>query len=324
LLPFADKTEQTRRAWPLVTASIVAANVAVFAYMLFLSPEELAGFVRSYGVVPRELIATAEWLSAGPYWAILGSMFVHSGIVHLLGNMIFLWVFGDTLETALGHLTYLLIYLLAGIAATTAHVLTFPASGTPLVGASGAIAGLLGGYLILFPRAQVRVLLFFGPFYALGRVAALFVIFGWFVLQVFRGAGSINSALASDSGVAYVAHIAGFLVGLTATAAVRQLRHQPLGRFSGRFALSWTFRNWLLIVLLLAGLSLVSAATSGGDANRMRTFLLSAAAVVATADGSLRVLQRRSLLGEGRGLGRWVALLQVLAALGLLAAILLG
>jgi len=328
VLPFEDQPppQTEERRLPVVMLALLAINVAVFLYMLTLGPGQMGDFIQVYGAVPALILGTSASPAAAPFppiFTVLTSLFIHGGFVHLVGNMIFLWVFGDNLESALGHATFLVLYLLAGVAASLTQVLVFAASNTPTVGASGAIAGVLAGYLLLFPRAQVRVLLFFGPFLALGRVAALLVIFGWFVLQVFRGVGSLQPSPAEAGGIAYVAHVGGFLTGAAVTFAARRARHEPLGNFAGRFRWSWTFRNWLIIVIVLAGVLTLAADFGGVAGPTVRSFALSVAAAVAVVDGLLRASGRHALLGAGRGFGKAVAVIQVLLALAVLGAILL-
>ncbi len=325
MLPFEDHPQRERRRFPFVMLALLALNVVVFVYTLSLPPLVADAFVRTFGVVPADLLAgpgESPPLPLWPYVTPLTSLFIHGGLIHLLGNMVFLWVFGDNVEADLGHVTFLALYLVAGLVAALAHVLVFPASTLPAVGASGAIAGVLAAYLLLFPRAQVRVLLFFGPFLALGRAAALLVIFSWFVIQVFRGVDALRPGVAEAGGIAYAAHVGGFLAGLAFTGAVRLLRHQPLGNFAGRFRWSWTFRNWLLAVAVLGSLLALSALVGGRDGSLIQSVALAGAAGLALIDGLLRAAGHHALLGQGRGLGRLVAVLQVGVAVAVLAMVL--
>jgi membrane associated rhomboid family serine protease len=321
MLPFADRPQETERRLPIVTLSLIAINVLIYLYTLTLPPMQLDRFVRAYGAVPQAMTASpASWAMAASYLTVLSSLFLHGSVPHLLGNVVFLWVFGDNVEGALGHVTFAILYTLAGLVAGLVHILAFASSTLPTIGASGAIAGVLGAYVLLFPRAQVRVLLFFGPFFAVGRAAALLLIFGWFVLQVMRGVGMFDVGMENSGGVAYLAHVGGFLAGATLTAGIRALRHQPMGSFAGRFGLNWTFRNWLAAAIVFAVLLALAGSPGGAPARQLQAYVVVAAAVIALADGSLRAIRQHALLGEGRGVGRWVAILQLIVALAVLVA----
>jgi membrane associated rhomboid family serine protease len=195
---------------PFVNHALVAINVAVFVYQAFLeydvSPEASHAFVQKLAVTPSLLLSPAVW-SQMPIPApltMLTSMFVHAGPMHLLGNLLYLWVFGDNIEDALGHLNYLVFYLVCGMGAAVAQVMIDPGSTIPMVGASGAIAGVLGAYLVLHPQAQVLTWVFIRIMYV--PAAALLGI--WFAIQIF------SAFAGGDSGVAWYAHIGGFLVGV--------------------------------------------------------------------------------------------------------------
>jgi membrane associated rhomboid family serine protease len=210
MFPIGDD-DSGRRSVPLVTYALIALNVLVFF-------AELSGgeaFIRQWSVVPRELIANP----AGELPTVFSSMFMHAGWVHLLGNMLYLWIFGDNVEDNFGHVKFLLFYLACGIAATLAQVFVSAGSSIPNLGASGAIAGVLGAYIILFPRGQVRVLMGRGVI----PMPALVVIGLWIVLQLISGVGSISES-AETGGVAYMAHIGGFVAGLVLTFVLRNTR----------------------------------------------------------------------------------------------------
>jgi membrane associated rhomboid family serine protease len=210
MFPIGDD-DSGRRSVPLVTYALIALNVLVFF-------AELSGgeaFIRQWSVVPRELIANP----AGELPTVFTSMFMHAGWVHLLGNMLYLWIFGDNVEDNFGHVKFLLFYLACGIAATLAQVFVSSGSSIPNLGASGAIAGVLGAYIILFPRGQVRVLMGRGVI----PMPALVVIGLWIVLQLISGVGSISES-AETGGVAYMAHIGGFVAGLVLTFVLRNTR----------------------------------------------------------------------------------------------------
>ena len=203
MFPIGDD-DSARRTAPLVTYALIALNVLVF----FLELNGGEPFIEQWSVVPRRLTQNP----GGDFITIFTSMFMHGGWLHLAGNMLYLWIFGDNVEDRFGHAKFTLFYLLCGIAATVAQVAVSAGSNTPNLGASGAIAGVLGAYLILFPRGNVKVLM--------GRsvmpMPALVVIGLWIVLQFINGVGSITQS-AETGGVAYMAHIGGFVAGLVLT-----------------------------------------------------------------------------------------------------------
>jgi membrane associated rhomboid family serine protease len=177
--------------------------------------EALARFVEEHGVVPAELsaaLAAGDWVS-GPVLDVFTSMFLHAGWLHLLGNMLYLWIFGNNVEDLMGRPVYLAFYLLGGVAAVAAQVVIDPASEIPMIGASGAISATLGAYLVLYPGARIQSLVFLGFFYQLTAVPAVIVLGFWFVLQVIDGLGSLGAATGVEGGVAFFAHIGGFVMG---------------------------------------------------------------------------------------------------------------
>ena len=189
-----------RRATPIVTYALIALNVIVF----FLEMSGGEAFIQQWSFVPARFLASP----LTQFVTIFSSMFMHAGTVHLGGNMLYLWIFGDNVEDNFGAVKYLIFYLLSGIGATLLQLFFSMDSTIPNLGASGAIAGVLGAYLVMFPRGQIRVLV--------GRVLttsnALIVIGFWFVLQLFSGVGSIGAA--DTGGVAYMAHVGGFIAGV--------------------------------------------------------------------------------------------------------------
>jgi membrane associated rhomboid family serine protease len=203
VLPLRD-INPTRRV-PYVTYLFIALNLAVYVYQfLRLSPVENELFVHRHGVVPLFLLS-----GYGPSVStLLSSMFMHGGLLHLASNMWFLHIFGDNVEVMLGHFRYVLFYLCSGIAAALVHALTDPGSQLPLVGASGAISGVLGGYLLMFPRA--RVVTFFPLFFLFELPAFLFILV-WFAINLFSGFGALGTG--HGAGVAFFAHIGGFVSG---------------------------------------------------------------------------------------------------------------
>ena len=191
------------RTFPFFTIAFIVFNSVAFLFEMSLPQKTLEVFVREYGVVPAEF----SWL------AVLTSMFLHGDWLHFLGNMLYLWIFGDNVEDRLGKPLYILFYLVTGIAATMAQYAVVPGSSIPNVGASGAIAGVLGAYLVMFPKARVNVIVPGGMVMAL---PALIVLGFWMVLQVFSGVGAIATTdeTASTGGVAYMAHVGGFIAGM--------------------------------------------------------------------------------------------------------------
>lgn len=215
MIPISDEPAR-RRSFPLVNLILIVANIAAFLYELSLGPA-LDSFLVAYGVVPAA-IASGHALGPGApspiYVTLITSQFLHGGFLHIAGNMIFLWVFGDNVEDYLGHLRYLLFYLAAGVVAGLGQVIADPSSMIPGIGASGAIAGVLAAYAVLFPRASVRTLLFLGPFITVTRVSAFLLIGFWFVLQLISAFVELTSTAAANGGVAFFAHVGGFLFGL--------------------------------------------------------------------------------------------------------------
>jgi membrane associated rhomboid family serine protease len=200
LFPIGDDNSSNKTP-AFVTYGLIALNILFF----FVEMSGGEPFIERWSVVPRRLIANP----GEDFLTIFTSMFMHGGWMHLLGNMLYLWIFGDNVENRFGHLKFLIFYLLCGIAATVAQVAFSANSSVPNLGASGAISGVLGAYILMFPKGQVRVLM--------GRgIATLpaFVVLGlWIVLQFFSGIGSITQS-AETGGVAYMAHIGGFIAGL--------------------------------------------------------------------------------------------------------------
>lgn len=207
MFPIGDDNS-SRRTFPAVTYALIALN-----FLFFFG--ELSGgesFIQQWAFVPRRFLANP----AGDFPTLFTSMFMHAGWLHLLGNMLYLWIFGDNVEDAFGHLKYIVFYLLCGIAATFSQLAFSSASNIPNLGASGAIAGVLGGYLVLFPRTRVNVLMGRGVI----PMPALAVIGLWIVLQFVSGIGSITNAT-ETGGVAYMAHIGGFIAGFILTFFLR-------------------------------------------------------------------------------------------------------
>jgi len=214
MIPLRD--ENPSSTVPVVTRIIILINVVVFVYEIALGPL-LKPFVAQWGLVPERLTLAVRyheepWLAPG--LTLLSSMFLHGGWMHLIGNMWYLWIFGDNVEDRLGHARYLLFYLAGGFAAALTQVLVGPASEVPTVGASGAIAAVLGAYAVTWPRARVVTLIPFFPFFPIVRLSALAVLGLWFVMQFFSGALSL--AWSVRGGIAWWAHIGGFVFGMAA------------------------------------------------------------------------------------------------------------
>ena len=230
-MPIGDDNSD-RRIKPSINYLFIAANIFVFVFFQGMGTNEK--FTYSFSTVPAEIISgkdivTEDQMYEDPstgekykvtglqptpisvYITLLTSMFMHGGLAHLFGNMLYLWIFGDNIENRIGHLRYLLFYLLCGVIASLVHVFTSVLFGSnlliPSLGASGAISGVLGGYIMLFPKRRVRVIML----YRLTEVPAVFAIGIWFVFQLISGLGVLGS---DQGGVAYGAHIGGFLAGL--------------------------------------------------------------------------------------------------------------
>lgn len=207
MIPIGDLNP--RRHFPLATILIIALNVVVFFYQLLLPDEALNRLVLAAGVVPYEVTNRFGVAVVGD---LLTSMFLHGGWMHIISNMLYLWIFGDNVEDRLGLPVYAAFYLVAGIGASLAQVAVNPASTIPTIGASGAIAGVLGAYLVMFPRTRVRTLILAFRFIRIVELPALVVLGLWFVLQIFSGLASVTSM--ATGGVAWFAHIGGFVIGI--------------------------------------------------------------------------------------------------------------
>jgi membrane associated rhomboid family serine protease len=211
MFPIGDENEENGVA--VVSIAFIVLNVLAFLFEINRPSEAaLQSFITAWGVVPREYTAGVDLPPTIPYplWTTLvTSMFLHGGWGHLGGNMLFLWIFGDNLEHRIGHLRFTLFYLACGIAAGLAHIVFNSTSGIPTVGASGAISGVLGGYLLMFPRNRVYVLTYGG----VATVPALFMLGLWILMQFINGVGEI-ARTPETGGVAYIAHIGGFVAGM--------------------------------------------------------------------------------------------------------------
>jgi membrane associated rhomboid family serine protease len=235
MIPLSDP-HIPRRTFPFITIGLLAINILVFLYQFTLGEVESFQFIYKFGVIPAELtglpqltqvpveaeqrVLMLDLASPIPTWAtIFTSMFMHGGFLHIIGNMVFLWVFGDNIEDRLGHVRYLVFYLAAGVVAALAQVWVSQDSYTPMIGASGAIAGVLGAYLVLYPSSRVNTLIWFGIVTVI-PMPAVVLIGIWAVLQLFSGLGSLGPETAGG-GVAYFAHLGGFVVGIAVALLVR-------------------------------------------------------------------------------------------------------
>jgi membrane associated rhomboid family serine protease len=212
MIPISD-TSPVRR-FPMVNWALIAINIIGFVYELTLRPRALDGLFMTWGVTPWNiLLALAHPLRATPAvgLTLITSQFLHAGWVHLIGNMLFLWVFGDNVEDALGHLPYLLFYLAGGVIAGLAQVFILGPARVPSIGASGAIASVLGAYVVLYPWSRIRILIPLILLFWTIEVPAVLVLGWWFIQQFFYGAATLSEAA---SGVAFWAHIGGFVAGM--------------------------------------------------------------------------------------------------------------
>ncbi len=211
MIPIKDDIPSS--TFPYVTISIIVLNIMVFVYELSLGPVIGEGFIYRTAVIPYEVVNLMDIDPVSvlpPPFTLFSAMFVHSGFLHIAGNMLFLWIFGDNVEDALGHIGYLAFYLSTGVVASLAHIFTEPGSYMPMIGASGAVAGVLGAYILLYPRAQVKTLIFLFLFVTVAKVPAVVFLGLWFLLQVISSGGG--------GGIAWYAHIGGFVAGMAVVA----------------------------------------------------------------------------------------------------------
>jgi len=202
------------KKFPLITVLLIILDTIVFLYQVSLG-ESFNEFIYSMGLLPFEITHHTDIFPSGPspiYLTIFTSMFMHGSIVHLLGNMLFLWIFGNNVEDYLGRRNFIIFYIFCGIVAAFTQIFINPDSIVPMVGASGAIAGVLGGYLVLYPRARVTTVIIFGFFIRLVRIPAVIVLSFWIIYQFLYGISSL--AVSTGGGVAWFAHIGGFICGV--------------------------------------------------------------------------------------------------------------
>lgn len=209
MIPIKDRNPSD--LFPAVTVSIIAANVIIFFYQSSQGMQHFERTVMSLALAPASFVT--EPLAPEQIRSVFTSMFMHGGILHLAGNMLFLWIFGNNVEDYFGHIKYALFYLIAGIAATLSHVYTHPASSVPVIGASGAISGVLGAYFLLFPRARVLAAIPVFLFFYFVEVPAFIFLGFYLILQILFGLPTLIMGPLDARGIAWFAHIGGFIAG---------------------------------------------------------------------------------------------------------------
>ncbi len=211
---FPLKDDNPTRSAPVITVGLIALNILAFLYQISLEASgsrQAQAFVMEFGMIPCRLTGYCA-IGGGPSatLTIVTSMFLHGGLFHIAGNMLYLWIFGNNVEDTLGHARYLVFYLVSGVAAALMQILVSRASDVPMIGASGAVSGVLGAYLILFPHANVVTLVIFGFFFRVMRIPAVIILGFWIVVQLVNGLGSLGAS----GGVAWFAHVGGFVAGM--------------------------------------------------------------------------------------------------------------
>ncbi len=236
MIPLKDDVPS--KSFPFVNITLIVINVIMFLFELMLG-SDLQNFIEKYGVIPIKYFYegikfdTGEVVYFSDYsriYPLFVSMFLHGGWIHLLGNMLYLWIFGDNVEDRMGHFRYLVFYLLCGLAASFSHILMNPDSYIPTIGASGAIAGVLGAYMFLYPNAKVVVLLPIFIFFDIIQLPAMLVLGLWFVMQLFQGTLALSIQSSATGGVAWWAHIGGFVFGAVAVHIFKKKSRKPTYR----------------------------------------------------------------------------------------------
>lgn len=236
MIPIKDDIPS--RSYPIVNVTLIVINVIVFFFELSLG-DNLEPFIRKYAVIPIKYFYSGIRLEDGSVILfsleeriipLFTSMFLHGGWLHLIGNMLYLWIFGDNVEDRMGHFRYILFYLLCGLAAAGAHIITNPESDIPTVGASGAISGVLGAYLMLYPMARIIVIIPILFFWDVIKLPALIVLSFWFVTQLFQGTLSLAIETTAKGGVAWWAHIGGFVFGMLIVHIFKKKSRKPTYR----------------------------------------------------------------------------------------------
>jgi membrane associated rhomboid family serine protease len=209
MIPYRD--DNPINIVPFSTILIISLNLLVFIMQL-LSGEDSSRIVYSYGAIPHNIIGLQSNQPIPAYLTILTSMFMHGGVFHIAWNMLYFWIFGNNIEERLGHIRFIIFYLFCGVVAALSHILLSPGSNVPMIGASGAVSGMLGAYILLFPMAQVRTIVLLGFYITVVRIPALIVIGFWAIIQVVSGLLSHGNA--AQGGIAFFAHVGGFVAGL--------------------------------------------------------------------------------------------------------------
>jgi membrane associated rhomboid family serine protease len=194
--------------FPIVNVFLIVINVIVFIFEAMLDPNSLEIFINHWAVTPTQILAGQQWIT------LITGMFLHGSWLHLIGNMLFLAIFGDNIEGVIGHFPYLIFYLVGGLIAAFTHIFFNATSNVPSLGASGAIAAVMGAYIVMFPRSKVRAFILLGFLGFVTRVSAIVFLGVWFVMQLFTGVTSLGVNTAQTSGVAVWAHVGGFVFGL--------------------------------------------------------------------------------------------------------------
>jgi membrane associated rhomboid family serine protease len=225
MIPIRDT--QRSRTRPVVNWALIAINLLVFAYELTLPDRALQAFTIKYGAIPAVITNPGGFeprvlAQTSGVIGLVSSLFIHVGWVHIAGNMLYLFIFGDNVEDIMGHGRYLVFYLAGGVIASVAHILSSPASLVPTVGASGAIAGVLGGYFVNFPRSRVLALIPIGFFLPMVEVPSIVFLFLWFITNLFSGVASLG--IQAQGGVAWWAHVGGFVSGMVLSVLWRRRR----------------------------------------------------------------------------------------------------
>ncbi len=224
MMPLKDNIPSRR--FPVVTVGLVVINSAIFLVEALMG-QRATVITRTFGVVPQRL--TSAWLNPMQLLTLFSSMYLHGGWAHLIGNMLYLWIFGDNVEDSMGKLRFFIFYTFSGVVAALIQVAAAPNLDVPVIGASGAIAGVLGAYLLLFPRARVQTLVPSFYFYRLIWLPAVIVLGGWFLIQLLNGIASINVSM-QTGGVAWWAHIGGFGSGMLLQYVFRRNNYEPPSR----------------------------------------------------------------------------------------------
>jgi membrane associated rhomboid family serine protease len=224
MMPLKDNIPS--RKFPVVTVALIVVNSVIF-FLEVMMGQRATAITNTFGVVPQRL--TSAWLNPMQLLTLFTSMYLHGGWAHLIGNMLYLWIFGDNVEESMGRLRFFIFYTLSGLIAVLIQVMSAPNLEQPIIGASGAIAGVLGAYLLLFPGARVQTLVPSFYFYRLVWLPAIIVLGGWFLLQLLQGIASINVSM-QTGGVAWWAHIGGFAAGMVLQFVFRRSDYESPSR----------------------------------------------------------------------------------------------